>query len=468
MDLSKKRDFILNGNMNKVIISLALPLMLNNLIQTVYNLTDTYWVSRIGDVEVAATTLVWPVLFFFMSIGIGLSIGGAAMIAQYIGSGRREEAREVGGQIIGFSAYLSILFGVIGFILSPTVVRLMGGEGVLLEKATAFLQVTFFEIPLMFMFFGFNSIKQGQGDTVTPMILSTGSVLLNMVLDPLFIFNFGMGITGAAWATVVSRAVFTVYALYTLFHHDAGIRLRRSDLRLRKDVLWRILKIGVPSSFGQSMEAFGFGLLNIFIISYGANTMAAFGIGNRINSLVMMPAMGIGNALATVIGQNIGADQLQRAKTAVKHSAVLSTSFMVMGGVVMYFLSPSIIGAFSKNPDVVRQGSYYLNLISLSLPLMGMFQIFNGVFQGSGHTVSAMIMMLGRLWCIRLPMIILFKYFTDWGSDGIWYAMNLSNLFICLVGWAMFSTGRWQKKVIHRHGDVQEADMELAEPDVAG
>lgn len=466
MDLSKKRDFILNGNMNKVIISLALPLMLNNLIQTVYNLTDTYWVSRIGDVEVAAITLVWPVLFFFMSIGIGLSIGGTALISQYIGSGRKDEAREVGGQVIGFSAYLSILFAVIGFFLSPTVVRMMGGEGLLLERATAFLQVTFFEIPFMFMFFGFNSIKQGQGDTLTPMLMSASSVLLNMILDPIFIFTFGMGITGAAWATVVSRAIFTAYALYTLFHNNTGICLRRSDLKIQKDLLNRILKIGVPSSVGQSMEAFGFGLLNVFIISYGANTMAAFGLGNRMNSLVMMPAMGIGNALATIVGQNMGADQIQRAKLAVRQSAILSSLLMVTGGVIMFFLSPSIIRAFSTNPDVIRQGSYYLNLISLSLPLMGFFQIFNGVFQGSGHTMSAMVMMMGRLWGIRLPMIIFFKYLTNWGSDGIWYAMNLSNLFICFVGWGIYSTGKWQKKVIRKHGVAKDA--ELAEPEVAG
>lgn len=450
MDLSQKRNLILHGNMTHVIITLAFPLMLNNLMQTVYNLTDTFWVSKLGDVEVAAITLVWPVFFFFMSLGVGLSIGGTALISQYIGSGRKQEATEVAGQILTFSFWLSLIFGVIGVTMSPFVVKAMGAEGVLLSQATAFLQITFIEIPFMFMIFAYNSIKQGEGNTLTPMILSGLSVGLNIILDPIFIFTFGLGIRGAAWATVLSRAIFTVYAIHTLFYKSEGIRLKWSHLHWNTSILNKILVIGIPSSIGQSTTALGFGLLNAFIISYGSNSIAAFGIGNRVNSLVLMPVMGIGNALATIVGQNLGADQVQRAKKAVHHSMVFTTLLMIVGGAFLFVLSPLIIRQFSNNPDVIRQGTYYLRLISLSLPLMGFFQIFIGTFQGSGHTISAMVLMMGRLWGLRIPLILLFKNYTDWGSNGIWYAMNLSNLFVCLVGVGIYSTGKWQQKVIKK------------------
>ncbi|MCK4261230.1 MAG: MATE family efflux transporter [Halanaerobiales bacterium] len=449
MDLLQKQDLILKGNMKKVIITLSLPIMLSNLIQTIYNLTDTFWVGRLGANEVASIVLIWPVIFFFMSFGAGVNIAGTALISQYIGSQRKKEATQIAGQILSFSALFSIVFGLAGFFLSHSLVSLMGGKGEILQLATGYLKIIFSGMPFMFLFFAFNSIKQGQGDTVTPMVIGAISVGLNIILDPIFIFKFGLGVNGAAYATLLSRAIFTIYAVYTLFIHDNGIRLKKSDLMFNKELI-KIIKIGLPTSIGQSMSALGFGLLNAFIISYGSNTLAAFGIGNRINSLVLMPAMGIGSALATVIGQNLGANQIQRAKKAVRQSVLLNTVMMVCGSIIMFLLSSLIIQQFTNDPEVRRQATEYLRLISLVLPFVGYFQIFIGTFQGSGHTVSAMILMMGRLWGLRIPMILLFKYFTNWGSSAIWYAMILSNLLICVIGLGIYSTGNWQQKVIKK------------------
>ena len=210
----------------------------------------------------------------------------------------------------------------------------------------------------------------------------------------------------------------------------------------------KLIKVGIPSSIGQSMAAFGFMFLNGFIIAFGHTTLAAFGIGNRINSLILMPAMGIGNALATIVGQNLGADQVQRAKKAVKTSSILSTVFLLIGGGIFFPFIPQVLRLFSDDPLVINQGITYLRLITLSLPLMCFFQIFVGTFQGSGHTIFAMILMIGRLWALRLPMILVFKQYTNWGSNSVWYAMVLSNAFTCLVGYAIYLSGRWEEKVI--------------------
>ncbi len=462
MDYAEKRKLILQGNMTKVIFTLALPLVLSNFIQTVYNLTDTYWVGKIGTDEVAAMVLVWPMIFFFMSLGMGFNIAGTALISQYIGSKQREEAADVAGQILTFSFLLSVIFAFIGYMITPTVISLLGGEGAIFEKGTIYLRIIFIGMPFMFGFFSFNSIKQAQGDTFTPMKLSGISVLLNIILDPIFIFTFKMGMAGAAYATVLSRALLAVYAVYVLFKKDNSIGLKLKHLHLKKQVLKVIVKIGLPSSIGQSATAFGFLILNYFILSYGNDTLAAFGIGNRINSLVLMPAMGIGNALATIIGQNLGADQIERAKQFVYKSMRLAAVILVAGGITMFILSPWVIKGFSSDPEVHRQGTYYLKLICLSLPLVGIFQVFIGTFQGSGHTISAMILMAGRLWGLRIPMIILFKQITNWGSNSIWYAMVLSNLFICILGLGIFLTGNWQKKVIKKKRNVDLEELEGA------
>lgn len=450
MEFEQRRNLILNGNMTKVIITLSLPIMLNNFIQTVYNLTDTYWISKLGDTEMAAMTLVWPVIFFMLSLGMGVSIGGTALISQYTGSNRMDDAAKVAGQVISFSAIFSVILGIVGYFSASSIVSFMGAEGDLYNLAVEFLSIMFLGMPTMFIFFAFTAIKQGQGDTFTPMIYGGLSVAFNMILDPVFIFVFDLGIGGAAIATVTSRGIFSIYAIYRLFLSKQGIHLKRSHLLWNKNVLLKLINVAWPSSIGQSTAALGFIVLNIFIISFGESTMAAFGVGNRITSLILMPAMGIGNALATIVGQNLGADNISRAKKAVKTSVFLTTIVLILGGSIIFSIAGNVISQFTNNPVVYEQGTYYLKLIVAGIPLMGFFQIFVGVFQGSGHTIMAMIIMMGRLWGLRIPLIVLFKNFTNLGTNSVWYAMILSNLIICFVGYGLYMTGSWQKKVIKK------------------
>jgi len=210
----------------------------------------------------------------------------------------------------------------------------------------------------------------------------------------------------------------------------------------------KLLSVAIPSSVGQATEAFGFTILTMFVLSFGESTVTAFGITNRINSLILMPAMGIGTALATIIGQNIGADNIERAKQAVKTSALLSTVFLVAGGTLILLSADTLIGFFTNNSEVLLQGTYFLKLITLGLPLMGFYRIFIGTFQGSGHTVISMILMASRLWIFRIPLVVILKNITDLGEKSIWFAMISSNVLICLISFVLYLSGRWQEKVI--------------------
>lgn len=455
MDYSKKRDLILNGNMAKVILILSGPIMLNNLIQTIYNLTDTYFVSRLGDLEVNAVGFVWPIIFFMMSIGIGVSIAGTALISQYTGSDDPMDARKVAGQILSFSFIFSFILGIVGFFITPFIVRTMGAEGRLFDLSVQFLRIILLGMPTMFVFFAFNSIKQGQGDTYSPMVFGALSVGLNIILDPIFIFIFDLGVSGAAIATVLARGVFALYAVYTLFIKTDGIHLHKSDLKIDKTLLKKIISIGLPSSIGQSTTALGFAVLNVFVKSFGSATLTSFIIGNRINSLILMPAMGIGNALATIVGQNLGAEDIKRARKAVKVSTLLTTIFLVIGGSIVFMLSRRIIMIFTNSEEVINQATFYLRVISASLPLMGVFQIFTGTFQGSGHTIMAMSIMTGRLWVFRIPLIILLKNFSNLEERSVWYAMILSNAAVCLIGLILYLSGKWEKKIIKKAPKIE-------------
>src|SRR6056297_2194525 len=211
---------ILKGNMVRLILTLSAPIMINNSIQTIYNLADTYWVCRIGDTQIAAITLVWPIIFLMISIGIGISIAGTAIISQYIGAGLLEKAEIVAGQVISISFLISAAIGFPSAYFASSIISAIGGTGELLTEATIYLQVIFIGLPMMFLFFSFTTIKQGQGDTLTPMKYGAASLLLNIILDPIFIFVFELGIKGAAMATVLSRGLFAIYAIYKLFIND--------------------------------------------------------------------------------------------------------------------------------------------------------------------------------------------------------------------------------------------------------
>lgn len=192
-------------------------------------------------------------------------------------------------------------------------------------------------------------------------------------------------------------------------------------------------------------------ILNGFIASYGNATMAAFGMVNRITSLIMQPASGVGAALTSVVGQNLGYNQPNRVKESFTKAMKLTLSFSILGCIVLIWKNEAIINFFMRSKDdmeVINQGMTYLKYISVSMPLMGMFSIFQGIFQGSGHTKYSMNMEIGRLWFVRLPMILLFKYITDIGSVGIWFSMSFSNLIICIYGYMVYRGGKWKQRIV--------------------
>lgn len=222
-------------------------------------------------------------------------------------------------------------------------------------------------------------------------------------------------------------------------------------LKFNKEKLKKIIEIGFPASIGQSGAALGFVVLNSFIASYGTATLAAFGMVNRITSLIMQPPMGIGAGLTSIVGQNMGAGQLERVHEAFKKSVIAATIISLIGVVPMLWKDREVINLFMKSRDdmeVIDQGITYLRYIALTFPLMGLFSIFQGLFQGSGHTKYSMAMAIGRLWGIRIPLILLFKHLTNLGSIGIWISMSSSNFLISVYGYIVYKMDKWKRRTI--------------------
>lgn len=451
MNEDQRRDLILKGNMYKVIFTLALPIMLNNLIQTLYNLVDAMWISKLGSAEFAATSYVWPVNFLFTSIGIGLAIAGTSLLSQYIGASKYKQANEYAVQFVVISFIAAVFFSALGYVLTPWIVRLMGAKGDIAYYGVIYLKLTFLDLPFTFFIFNYNAIMNAQGNTVMPTVLGGISGVLNAVLDPIFIFTLNMGVGGAAVATIISKGLLAFVGLILLMNAKGNIKLSFKRFRLDKSKIRQIITIALPSSVGQSGSAMGFMVLNVFIASYGTATMAAFGMVNKITSLVMQPSMGVGEALTSISGQNLGYGQIERVEEAFKKAMQVTLAFSIVGSVLLFVYDTPIIYFFVKSRDdhqVIVESIAYLKSISLFMPLMGVFSILKGIFEGTGDTKYSMHMEIGRLWLVRLPLILILKYFTIIGSQGIWFSMGISNLLICLYGYLIYRRGNWKETLI--------------------
>ena len=445
----KRRQDILTGGLYSLIIKLSLPLMLSNLIQTVYSLTDTYFVSMIGDEQVAAVGFVWPMVFMYMALGLGVSLGARGIISQRIGSGDDEGAAQASGQTISFMVVVSALLSILGIIFVPYILKLMGGTGTILSDGTSYSRIIIMGMPLMYAFFAYQTISQSEGNMMTPMYVLLFSIVLNIALDPIFILVLGWGVNGAAIATTISRFAALGPVIYLIYKNKNSCFSRSlKHMKMHKETIKEILKIGMPSGVGRVTSAIGFMVMNGFIISYGTYVMTAFVIGNRITSLVMMPVMGIGSAVTTIIGQNIGAQNIERAKQALKKTLVVAIGFAVIGVTILFFLKTQFIGLFTSTPEVIKSAVNYTNVVMLSLPLMAVFQSMSGFFIGTKHTMMSMTGDLARLWALRIPLILLFKFGFHMDEFAIWWPMLISNFLADSLYMIMYVSKKWQEPVI--------------------
>lgn len=451
MNFKSSKETILNGSIYKAIIFLALPITINNFIQTLYSLINAFWVGKIGSVEFAATTLVWPINFLFISIGMGISIAGTSILSQLLGADENDNANKYASQLIMFSIAAGVMLTIVGVIFSELIVKAMGVDGKMLHYATLYLRLTFLDLPLTFYFYIFNAIMNSQGNSVVPTIFSGTSAILNAFLDPVLIFDFNMGISGAAIATIISKSLLVLACGIYLHKGKSVIKPNFKKFKFDKEIIEKSLKIAIPSAVGQSGSAIGFIFLNTFIVSYGTSTLAAYGMVNRITALISQPALGISTAIISIVGQNLGAKNIKRSIESFKKSITLTSVFGVIGCIFLIWQRENIINFFMQSKDdmeVINQGIIYLVYISFSMPLMGIFSSFQGLFQGSGQTKYAMAMEIGRLWFVRLPMILFFKHFTTIGSQGIWFAMSFSNLIICIYGYIIYKKGSWMNNLV--------------------
>ena len=448
----RKRHLILNDpNIYKGLFLLSIPLMLNNFIKTIHDVIDMYFVSDIpgfGVEAVNSISLTFPVMFTFISLGIGLSAAGTALISQLVGSNQREQAQKYASNLVIISLVAGIILNILSYFLAEPIMILMGTDGYVLENSVKYLKIRAFELPVVFLFFAFSAIRQATGDTVTPVIYGVVTMIVNIILSPLLISTFGLGVSGAAYATLIANVVIMPFGLVQLFTSHSGITITKEYLKIDPVISRRIIKIAIPASFGQAFTAIGFGIMNGIIVSYGKQTVAAFSVGNRISSLILHPVMAIGGVLSAYLGQNIGNENPIRARESFKKAMILSTGIMIFLSIIFMFIREFSASFFIKEDQVaLNLAVEYMFYLLIGLPLMAIFQTYVGTFNGSGDTKYTFILTVTRLWILRIPLVFAFKVFTDFGSSGVWYSMLLSNFLIIFVGMYLYKKVDYMPKI---------------------
>lgn len=455
-----RRELILHGNIYRAIAVISIPIILNNFIQQLYSLADAFWLGKLGTAEFAATSFTWPVIFLFNSIGIGLSIAAISLISQLIGMGDIKLAQKYNDTIINISLIFSIVFMVVGFFTAEFIVGLMGASGDLYKYSVEYLEYSYFGIPFIFLYFVYTAVFQAQGKNTIPTVISTTCVILNMVLNPFFIFDvipifgfrgLGLGVMGAALATVLTQALMCLLGFIHLRINKDLIKLNYASLcyiKWERKILKKIYTIATPSVIGQMGAAVGFIILNIFIQSYGTDTVAAYGMVNRISGLLNIPPGGVGSAITSIIGQNIGSGNIKRAKETFKKASIIVVVMSIIIAIVSFIFRVEILSFFIDAPldsTLMIEANTYMYYTLLTLVMLNMFFIYQGLFQGSGNSKYSMFIDVLRLWGIRIPLLFFFKYLTNFGATGIWLAMAISNVVISIIAHIIYKQGKWMR-----------------------
>ena len=447
---NENREAILNGSITGTLFKLSWPIMVGNTMQVLYNLADTFWVGKLGANSVAAISVGFPLVFLLISIGGGMTIAGTTLVAQYTGSDDKEMANHAAGQIFILVVFLSIIFGTAGFIFDRTILGWIGAPQSIMADAVAYLDIIFAGVAFMFVFFVFTALLRGVGDTKTPMKMIVSSTIFNIVLDPFLILGWGffpaMGVRGAALATVISRALAGVYGIYLLFTGKKGIKLKFKNLVPDFELQKRIIKLGTPSAAEQSIIALGMTFLMGIVSEFGTLAVAAYGIGNRILSVVMMPMRGLSMATTTMVGQTMGADDADRAEKIAWTAVSLTFGLMMILILITQIFPAQIISVFNDNSEVVEIGVAFLKIVGLSFGFLGVRIVIGGSFRGAGNTVAAMVLAVVALWGFRVPLAKLLSEYFQMGTTGIWWGMFISNFLSALIGAFWFKKGSWKEE----------------------
>jgi len=438
------------GPIGRAIFLLAVPMVLEMVMESIFAIVDIFWVAKLGASAVATVALTESMMAIVYTLAFGLAIGTTATVARRVGEKDADGAARAAVQAIALGLVVSCSLGAAGWLLAPDLLRLMGAGPDVLATGTGFARVMLGGSASMFMLFVINAAFRGAGDAAVAMRVLWFANILNIVLGPLFIFGPGpfpeMGVTGAAVATTIGRSAGVLYAASHLWKGAGHIVVRRQHLAVRVSAMSNLARLCAVGTFQILISTTAWiGLIRI-LATFGSVVVAGFGIAMRIVIFALLPAFGLSNAAATMVGQSLGAKDPVRAERAVWTASRYNLAFLGALGSVFVLLAPWIVAAFTSEPDVARVATLGLRIIGLGFPLYAFGMVITQSFNGAGDTWTPTWISLFVFWLFEIPLAWLLSRHTSLGYHGSFIAITAAYGGLAIVSAAIFRRGRWKVK----------------------
>jgi putative MATE family efflux protein len=440
------------GNEAKLIFYFALPMLVGNIFQQLYNTVDSIIVGKfLGKEALAAVGTSFPIIFLLVSLIMGITMGATILISQYFGAKDMEKVKKTIDTAYITLFIASIILTIIGLMIGGPVLKLMKVPPEIFQQSKEYLDITFIGLIGMFGYNSMSAILRGLGDSKTPVYFLIVSSIINIVLDLLFILQFNMGVGGAAWATIISQGISFVWSVLYLNKNHKVFKINVKAMKFDKEVFYKSVKLGLPGGIQQMVFSLGMMTMQGLINSFGGVTMAAFAAASKIDSFASMPIMNFGAAISTFTGQNIGANKPERVKKGLTTTLIMSTVMSIAISVVLIILGTPLVRLFTNDSSVVVEGLNYLHRVTPFYFVIGAMFIINGVVRGAGEAIFPMIASILSLWLVRLPVAYLLS--PSLGSNGIWWAIPIAWTFGFIITSLYFKSGKWKNKAVVRSMD---------------
>jgi putative MATE family efflux protein len=451
-----RRDLV-SGSLPRNITRLALPIAAGIILYSLYSMVDVFWLGRLGEGEetaraIAAPGVSWPFVWLVLSFAMGFSVAGTAIVAQFTGAGRHDEADASAAQM--FTVLLGIVaaFGLPMFLFAAQFLTLFRVPQDALPTAVGYVRILIIGLPALVIGIGFGAVMRALGDSLTPVLIQVAGNAVNMVLDPVFIFGLGplpmMGASGAATATVISQAFSACVCVYLLHRGRGGLHIRPGNLKPDWPLLRRMVSVGLPTAVGNSSNALGYAVFQVVVNTLGTVVISAMTVGFRAVHFVLSPGEGIQMAVAPVVGQALGANRPDLAERAVTGSSKVMALILLPPTVFLTWQRHRIAAFLVDDPAVAAETARLLLLFPISLYFFYVTLVLMAAFFGSGHTKPAMALHMFRLWGLRLPAAIILAKVLGYGSWGVYGAMVFGNVISAALSIWLYRRGAWKHAVV--------------------
>jgi putative MATE family efflux protein len=434
------------------VVLLAIPMMLEMAMESLFAIVDIFFVARLGPAAVAAVGLTEAVLTLLYAVAVGLSLGVTALVARRIGERDPEAAATVAGQTIWIGLATSVLVGVLGVAYATELLAMMGADADVVAGGASYMAWMLGGSASILLLFLVNAIFRGAGNAALALRVLVVANGINIVLDPCLIYGIGpfpeLGVTGAAVATNIGRGIGTVYGFYVLAIGTGRFALRARHLSLAADVLLRLLRVSAGGVFQMIIATSSYIVVMRIVADYGSTAVAGYTIALRIVLFTLMPAWGLSNATATLVGQNLGAAQPERAERSVWWAARCNVLFLIAIAIVFVAFARPIIAVFSTEPEVLDYGAACLRIVSYGYGFYALGMIVIQAFNGAGDTDTPTWINFVFFWLLQLPLAYALAHAADMGPYGVFWAIAITESLMAVASVILFRRGRWKLKTV--------------------